>query len=74
VSKEGFTKYVQSGIVLQVNSNPTIDATLKVGSVSEQVVVRADAAMAETHSTGVGQLVDEKRVVDLPLNGATPLN
>jgi hypothetical protein len=69
VSKEGFTKYVQSGIVLQVNSNPTIDAALKVGSVSEQVVVQADAAMVETHSTGVGQVVDEKRVVDLPLNG-----
>jgi hypothetical protein len=34
VSKEGFNKYVQSGIVLQVNSTPTIDVSLKVGSVS----------------------------------------
>ncbi len=69
VSKEGFTKYVQSGIVLQVDSNRTIDAALKVGAVTEQVVVQADAAMVETHSTGVGQVVDQQRVVDLPLDG-----
>jgi hypothetical protein len=69
VSKEGFSKYLQAGIVLQVDSNPTIDAALKVGSVSEQVTVQADAAMVETHSTGVGQVVDQERVVDLPLNG-----
>ena len=69
VSKEGFTKYVQSGIVLQVGANPEIDATLKVGAVSQQVEVTADAAMVETRSTGVGQVVDQQRVVDLPLNG-----
>src|ERR1700676_1368306 len=69
VTKDGFSKYAQSGIVLQVDSNPTIDATLKVGSVTEQVLVQADAAMVETHSTGVGQVVDSQRVVELPLNG-----
>jgi hypothetical protein len=37
VRKEGFTAYVQSGIVLQVDTNPTIDIGLKIGSVSEQV-------------------------------------
>jgi hypothetical protein len=34
VTKEGFTAYVQSGIVLQVNTNPEINVTIKVGSVS----------------------------------------
>lgn len=69
ISKDGFTKYIQSGIVLQVDSNPTVDAALKVGSVNEQVTVQADAAMVETHSTGVGTVVDQQRVVELPLNG-----
>ena len=73
ISKEGFSKYVQSGIVLQVDSNPAIDASLKVGSVTEQVQVTADAAMIETHSTGVGQVIDQERVVDLPLNGRNDL-
>src|SRR4029077_1448697 len=72
-SKDGFSKYVQSGIVLQVDSNPTIDAALKVGSVTEQVLVQADAAMVETHSTGVGQVVDAQRVAEMPLNGRNPI-
>jgi len=38
--KEGFTKYRQSGIVLQVGSNATIDVPLSVGNVTEQVEVR----------------------------------
>jgi Carboxypeptidase regulatory-like domain len=69
VSKDGFAPYRQDGIVLQVDSNPTIDVAVKVGSVSEQVVVQADAAMVETRSSGVGQVVDQQRIVDLPLNG-----
>ncbi len=69
VTKQGFNTYVQNGIVLQVASNPTIDAKLQVGNVTQQVVVEASAAMVETHSSGVGQVVDQERVVDLPLNG-----
>jgi carboxypeptidase family protein/TonB-dependent receptor-like protein len=69
VSKEGFSKYVQSGIVLEVDTNPEIDAELKIGSLGEQVTVEAGAALVETHSTGVGQVVDSKRVTELPLNG-----
>jgi len=69
ITKEGFGKYVQSGIVLQVASNRTVEAVLKVGAVTEQVTVVADAAMVETHSTGVGTVVDNQRVVELPLNG-----
>src|SRR5215469_5664107 len=69
VKKEGFATFVQSGIVLQVDTNPTIAVTLKVGSISEQVEVQANAAMVETHSNGIGQVVDQQRVVDLPLNG-----
>lgn len=45
VSKEGFAKYVQSGIVLQIDTNPAIDAVLKVGTVNEQVIVQSHAAL-----------------------------
>lgn len=72
VTKDGFSTYVQSGIILQVDSGPTIDVALKVGAISEKVEVTADAAMVETHSTGVGQVVDQRRVVELPLNGRQP--
>jgi hypothetical protein len=69
VSKAGFASYVQSGIVLQVNTNPVINASLRVGTVSEAVEVVAGAAMVETQSNGVGQVIDQQRVVELPLNG-----
>src|SRR5271165_4734761 len=64
IKKEGFSTYLQSGIVLQVDTAPAVDATLKVGAVSEQVQVEAAAAMVETHSTAVGQVVNQQQVVD----------
>jgi hypothetical protein len=69
VKKDGFSTYIQNGIVLQVDTAPTIDPVLKVGAVNEQIQVEAAAAMVETHSTGVGQVVNQQQVVDLPLNG-----
>lgn len=69
IKKQGFATYIQSGIVLQVATVPTIDAVLNVGAVSESVQVEAAATMVETHSTGVGQVVNQQQVVELPLNG-----
>src|SRR5215470_12969859 len=65
----GFRTFVQTGIELQVDSNPVININLEVGQVSEQVEVNADAALVETRSTGVGQVIDNVRVLELPLNG-----
>ena len=45
VSKAGFSKYVQSGLVLQVGSNSTVDAVLQLGSTSSEITIRADASM-----------------------------
>src|SRR5437763_4707305 len=53
-SLPGFRTYLQTGIVLQVGSNPVISITLQVGQVAEQVEVKADAALVEARSTGVG--------------------
>lgn len=72
VSKEGFSNYVETGIVLNVNTNPAINVTLKVGAVNEQVMVQANALSVETHSTSVGQVIDHSEVVDLPLNAREP--
>ena len=66
---QGFNTYLQDGIILQVGSNPKIDAVLKIGAVSEQVTVTANTTLVETKSTGVGQVIDQQRVVELPLNG-----
>ncbi len=66
---QGFTTYIRDGLILQVSTNPRIDVTMAVGTVSEQVTVTANSTLIETHSTGVGQVIDNQRVVDMPLNG-----
>jgi hypothetical protein len=66
---QGFTTYIRDGIVLQVGSNPEINVTLSVGAISEQVIVTANASLVETKNTGVGQVIDNQRVMELPLNG-----
>src|SRR5262245_3867048 len=65
----GFRTFVQTGIVLQVNSNPVINPVLEVGQVSEQIEVQANAALVETRSTTVGQVIENARILELPLNG-----
>ena len=66
---QGFQTYLRDGIVLQVNSNPIVDVTLSVGAIGEQITVTAGTAMVETRSTGVGQVIDNERVMEIPLNG-----
>ncbi len=72
VSAAGFKTYKQEGVILQVNTNPKLNPVLEVGLVSQQVEVHANVQMAETQTTGISQVIDERRVVDLPLNGRQP--
>ncbi len=69
VTKEGFSKYVQTGLELQVGVNPTINVALTVGAVTQEVTVQAESVMVDTQSTGVGQVIAPQEVQDLPLNG-----
>lgn len=71
VTAAGFKTTVQE-VVLQVNVNPTANFSLAVGSVQQQVVVEASPSMAETETAAVGQVINDKAVVDLPLNGRNP--
>ena len=56
----GFRKFTQTGIVLQVGSNPVINIGLEVGQASETIEVQANAALVETRATGVGQVIDNR--------------
>src|ERR1043165_5566721 len=69
VTLPGFRTFVQSGIVLEVNTSPLINPVLEVGQVSEQVEVQANAALVETRSAGIGEVVQNSRILELPLNG-----
>ncbi len=68
-SLPGFRAFVQTGIVLQVNASVLINPVLAVGQVTEQVEVQANAALVETRNVGVGQVIENERILELPLNG-----
>ncbi len=69
VEHPGFTTYVQTGITLTVNQVANQSVTLQVGQVSERVTVEAAAELVVTRTGTLSQLIDQKRVVELPLNG-----
>jgi carboxypeptidase family protein len=67
----GFRTFAQTGIVLQVNSSPVVNPVLEVGQINEQVEVQANAALVETRNQGVGSVMENQRILELPLNGRT---
>ena len=72
VEAKAFETYIQTGINLQVDESPKINITLRVGEVTQQVVVNAAAAMVQTDSSSLSQVIDQKRILELPLNGRVP--
>ena len=69
VSLQGFRTYVQTGIVLQVDARPTINAVLAVGNLQETVSVEAAAPLVDVRSAGISTVVEQERIVELPLQG-----
>src|SRR5437763_1438342 len=59
----GFRTFAQAGIVLQVSASPVINPVLQVGQVTEQVEVQANAALVETRNAGVGQVMENARIL-----------
>jgi len=65
----GFKEFVQKGITLAISQEATINITLQVGAVSEQVTVVGEAPLVETSNAQVAGLVTSTQVRELPLNG-----
>ena len=69
ISLQGFRTHVQTGIVLQVNANPVISASLALGNLEETVTVEAAAPLVDVRSAGISDVVEQERIVELPLQG-----
>lgn len=69
VSKDGFQTQEQTGIVLQVDQRARFDIVMKVGAVAEKVTIEATAPIVNTETGSIGQVIGNKKIVDLPLNG-----
>lgn len=69
VTAPGFQQSVSTGIVLKVNDELRVDVVLQVGSVQQTISVEANPVQVETESTQLGQVIDTKKILSLPLNG-----
>jgi hypothetical protein len=69
VEKEGFHRYVQTNIELNVNQVYVANATLQVGNTTQTVTVEAGAAQINTTQMQLGGTVTGSTIVDMPLNG-----
>lgn len=69
VEKSGFQRFQASSFNLAVAQTLRIDASLTVGQVTETVNVSANVVALETDSSNLGQVITNRQVVDLPLNG-----
>ena len=71
-TSQGFNTYVQRGLELRVDDHIQINITMTVGAVSQKVEVVANAPLVQTEQNTISQVIDQQRIVDLPLNGRDP--
>jgi len=65
----GFREFNATDVVVKVNDQLQIDILLQVGSVTEKVSIAANAVQVQTESTQLGDVIDSKKMLALPLNG-----
>jgi len=69
VSKPDFRRAIREGIQLTTGERIRVDLVLALGSVQEEVRISADASLLRTETSSLGQVIPNRRIVDLPLNG-----
>jgi hypothetical protein len=70
----GFQQFNTTDIVLKVNDQLRFDIKLTVGSITEQISISASTIQVETESTQLGDVIDSKKMLNLPLNGRSYLD
>ncbi len=68
----GFKSKTLSGITLRVDQTANLRISLEVGASSETVEITGQAPLVDSATSSLGQVIDNKRIVELPLNGRNP--
>jgi hypothetical protein len=69
VEQPGFRPFAQTSLVLEVGQRARVDATLQVGDVASELSIVAPAATVQTESSALGDVVDNRKISAIPLNG-----
>jgi hypothetical protein len=74
VEKPGFKRTLRSPVTVETQTTAKIDLTLQVGELTQTVEVTAQTPLLQPESSSLGQVVDQRKTDELPLNGRNPLN
>jgi hypothetical protein len=74
IEKAGFKHFTRNDVVVQVQQDTHIDATLPVGQVTETVEVTAETPLLQVETSSLGQVVEQRKANELPLNGRNIFN
>ena len=69
ISSPNFRRFVREGVQLTTGERIRVDVSLSVGNVDEEITISADASLLRAESGSLGQVIPNRRIVDLPLNG-----
>ena len=71
--KTGFKSFVREPIVVEIESGLKVDIVLPVGAATETVEVTGEAPLLQPETNSLGQVIEQRTVTDLPLNGRNPI-
>ena len=71
--RAGFKKFVREPIVVQIESGLKVDMALQIGAASETIEVTGQAPLLQPETNSLGQVIEQRSVTDLPLNGRNPI-
>jgi hypothetical protein len=74
IQKTGFNRVVRSPISVETQTTVRIDIPLQLGNVSQTVEVTAQTPLLQPETSSLGQVIDQRKTNELPLNGRNPLN
>ena len=72
VQQEGFKSATRPDIVLQVNQVARVDMVMEVGALSEAIEVVSSAPLLAQQTSSLGQVIDNTKIINMPLNGRSP--
>src|SRR6516162_5027996 len=71
--KSGFKSFVREPIIVEIESGLKIDIAMPVGAATETVEVTGQAPLLQPETNSLGQVIEQRTVTDLPLNGRNPI-
>jgi hypothetical protein len=74
VEKTGFRSYVREGLEVRVDDRLEVNIALEIGQVGETITVSADAPLLDTTGSSLGQVIDARRVAELPIPHGVPFH